>query len=451
MSNLIWFDKYEVIKKLGSGGCGEVYLVKHILLNGLRAIKRINKQLDNYSELIREAHILQELTHPFIPTIYDFYEDNEFTYIVMQYMEGDSLYQYRKKSIKISQTQIINFGIQICDLIQYLYSVKRPILYLDLKPHNIIVYENVLKLIDFGSASYKDNLDERERSMGTKGYASPELFTKSTPDEKADIYGVGTILFFLLTGNYYDGKTQLFNVDPFFGKWKKELYHVVRRCLAYYPALRYNSITTVKNKLLKISHKNNSNSKEKTIHSVTIGIAGSQTRIGVSHLSFMITSFYEGKGVSSLYVESNNTGHILSIVKYLKTVKIQNEVFQIHNCNMVQKEVLDKVNTNNYFVIVNDYGKLTADNLSEFLLCDEKFLVMGAKEWELIESERAIGLVKDSNDIKYLFNYLSGNSFNGIIKNMGKLRNFRIPYEPEPFSKTQSKNSKDFLLKLLEE
>ncbi len=451
MSNLIWFEKYEVIKKLGSGGYGEVYLVKHISLNGLRAIKRISKHLDNYKELLREAHILQELTHPFIPTIYDFYEDSEFTYIVMQYMEGDSLYHYRRKSIKISQAQILDFGIQICDLLQYLYSVKRPILYLDLKPHNIIVYENVLKLIDFGSASFKDDLDKRECSMGTKGYASPELFTKNPPDERADIYGVGTILFFLLTGNYYDGKKQAFTASPFLSSWKKELYHVVKRCLAYHPALRYNNITTVKNKLLKISHRNNSNDKEKTIHSVTIGIAGSQKRIGVSHLSFMITSFYQGKGVSSLYVENNNTGHILSIIKYLKTVKIQNEVFQIHNCNMVQNDVLDKVNLKNYFVIVKDYGILTEDNLSEFLLCDEKLLVMGGKEWELLESEIALGLVKDNKDIKYLFSFLSGDSFTRIIKNMGKLVSVRIPYEPEPFTKTQSKNSKDFLLKILEE
>jgi serine/threonine protein kinase len=451
MDKLIWFDKYEIIKKIGSGGCGEVFLVKHIALNGLRAIKRISKQHDNYRELLREAHILQELTHPFIPTIYDFYEDSEFTYIVMQYMEGDSLYQYRKKSIKTSMSQILDFGIQICDLLQYLYSVKRPILYLDLKPHNIIVYENELKLIDFGTAAFKDNLHKRECSMGTKGYASPELFTKYTPDERADIYGVGTILFFLLTGNYYDGKTQLFTAYSSESRWKKELYYVIRRCLAYHPALRYNSVTTVKSKLLKISNRNNSNSKERTIHSVTIGLAGSQQRIGVSHLSFMITSFYEQKGVSSLYVENNDTGHILSIIKYLETVKIQNEVFHIHNCNMVQKEVLDKVNTDNFFVIVKDYGKLTEDNLTEFLLSNVKFLVMGAKEWELMESERTLNLVKENSDIKYIFNYLSGESYNLVTKNMGKLSSYRIPYEPEPFAKMKSKHSKDFLSKILEE
>lgn len=451
MNKLIWFDKYEIIKKLGSGGCGEVFLAKHITLNGLRAIKRISKQHDNYRELLREAHILQELTHPFIPTIYDFYEDNEFSYIVMQYMEGDSLYQYRIKSIKISMSQIINFGIQICDLIQYLYSMKRPILYLDLKPHNIIVYENQLKLIDFGTAAFKDNLDERKCSMGTKGYASPELFRKDTPDERADIYGVGTILFFLLTGNYYDGKMQLFISYSSRKRWKKELYHVIKRCLAYHPALRYNSIATVKSKLLQLSHRNKSNIKEQTIHSLTIGLAGSQQRIGVSHLSFMITSFYEQKGVSSLYVENNNTGYILSIIKYLKTVKIQNEVFHIHNCNMVQKEVLDKVNTDNFFVIIKDYGKLTEDNLNEFLLSDVKLLVMGAKEWELIESERTLNLVGENKDIKFIFNYLSGESYNHVMNNMGRLSSYRFPYEPEPFSKTKSKHSMDFLIKILEE
>lgn len=451
MNKLIWFNKYEIIKKLGSGGCGEVFLAKHTTLNGLRAIKRISKQQDNYKELLREAHILQELTHPFFPTIYDFYEDNDFTYIVMQYMEGDSLYQFRKKSIKISMWQIINFGIQICDLIQYLYSMKRPILYLDLKPHNIIVHENQLKLIDFGTAVFKDDLDERKCSMGTKGYASPELFTKVTPDERADIYGVGTILFFLLTGNYYDGKMQLLTSYPSRIRWKKELYRVIKRCLAYHPALRYSSITTVKNKLQRLSQRNKSNMKEQAIHSLTIGLAGSQQRIGVSHLSFMITSFYEQKGVSSLYVENNNTGHILSIINYLKTVIIQNEVFHIHNCSMVQKEVLDKVNTDNFHVIIKDYGKLTEDNLNEFLLSDVKLLVMGAKEWELIESERTLNLVKENNDIKFIFNYLSGESYNHVIKNMGRLSSYRFPYEPEPFSKAKSNHSMDFLIKILEE
>ena len=88
MEQLIWFQKYEIIKKIGQGGSGEVFLANHIKLNSQRAIKRISKNHLLHNQLLKEAYILKDLKHPLIPIIYDFEEDNDHSYIILEYIDG---------------------------------------------------------------------------------------------------------------------------------------------------------------------------------------------------------------------------------------------------------------------------------------------------------------------------------------------------------------------------
>jgi len=90
------------------------------------------------------------------------------------------------KDQNLSFSEILSIGIQVCDLIQYLNSNNPPILYLDLKPENIIIKEDLIYLVDFGAANFRSQVKEREYSLGTKGYASPELLTGKDLDERAE-------------------------------------------------------------------------------------------------------------------------------------------------------------------------------------------------------------------------------------------------------------------------
>ena len=134
MQQEIWFNKYRIIKLLGRGGTAKVFLAEHIKLNSYRAIKCISKNHPLYELQRKEAQILKNLKHSCIPIIYDIEEDKDGSYIVEQYLEGDNLNDYVMSNGTLSEDIIVRFALQLCDLIQYLHSTTRPILYLDLKP-----------------------------------------------------------------------------------------------------------------------------------------------------------------------------------------------------------------------------------------------------------------------------------------------------------------------------
>src|SRR5690606_4170247 len=141
MRQEIWFQKYQIIKLLGRGSTAEVYLAKHILLNSYRAIKCISKNHPLYEYHRKEANLLNNLKHPCIPIIYDIEEDENGSYIIEQFIEGHTLKDFVRDKGPIDENIIIHYAIQLCDLLEYLHSVERPIIYLDLKPENIIIQE----------------------------------------------------------------------------------------------------------------------------------------------------------------------------------------------------------------------------------------------------------------------------------------------------------------------
>lgn len=443
MNSKIWFTKYEIIKTIGHGGSGDVFLVNHLKLNSKRVIKRISKEHLLHNQLLKEAHILKELRHSLIPLIYDFEEDDRYSYIIEEYIEGVLLSELIARRKIFSLSQILNIGIQLCDLIEYLNSNKTPILYLDLKAENIIIHENLVYLIDFGAASFKSQINKRQYSLGTYGYAPPELFTGKAPDERADIYGIGTLLYYLLTGTYYDGNMQK-RQEKFSSKSFGQLYSIIKGCVSYHPSLRYAKASILKNKLLSLQSRC---SMAKINNLTTIAIAGSMTRIGVTHLSLMLTSYLGDKAV---YIEENhgkeNIGNLIpSLIKHNKWTKVTEHVIKAAGCNLLLQEGEEE------YIRVIDYGVLTKENIEDFLSNNKKILVLGAKEWELAASEESLRLVAGRKDILYAFNFLDGVQFHTVLKNMAKVPCFRIPYEPNPFLVKNNLHISNFLANMIED
>ncbi|TAH67728.1 MAG: serine/threonine protein kinase [Anaerolineaceae bacterium] len=441
-----WFDKYRIIKLLGQGGTAEVYLAEHIKLNTFRAIKHISKHHPLYKLQLKEAQILKDLKHSCIPIVYDIEEDEDGSYIVEQYLEGVTLKEYVTERNYLHDDIIIHFALQLCDLIKYLHSVKRPILYLDLKPDNIIVTDRTIKLIDFGSAMFRDEAETVTEHYGTIGYAAPELYGKASLDERCDVYGIGMLMYYMITGKTLSASGETTEHIDFINKSTKKLKRIISRCLRYNPSLRYASVSGLEQQLSAIIKK-----KKHFINpgsSIEIGIAGAQTRIGTTHMSIRLCSYLSKQNLKCLYIEQNKSRCLQHSGNRYMGLHKENGVIKMNGISMIDADNSKMMDLSGYNVVIRDYGSLNMSNKEHFLQSDIKVLILGAKDWELGYSEEALEIVSEYKDVIFLFNFVDGRQFRQVIKNMMCRNCLRIPYEPDPFALPKDKSSHEFFREL---
>jgi serine/threonine protein kinase len=206
-------DRYIIKQLLGEGGMSRVYLVEDDKLQGkLRALKEMEPVADseddsgickNSEEMFRqEAEILCKLSHPNLPRILDFFSLGNLHYLVMEYVEGETLYDILTKTPGfIEENTLRDWGTQICEALEYLHGMEPPIIYRDIKPRNIILTPSgKLKLIDFGIARlFSEGKSNDTIIIGTPGFAPPEQYGKGQTDERSDIYSLGVTLYNLAT------------------------------------------------------------------------------------------------------------------------------------------------------------------------------------------------------------------------------------------------------------
>jgi len=207
-------NRYEIVRKIGGGGMGAVYLASDNNLGGvLRAVKEMvqahieEEQQDKaIQDFKRESMILSTLDHPSIPTIYDYFFDEVECrfYLVMKYISGGDLSSRLRSAPegKLDEITVSEWAIQIADVLDYLHNQPSTIVYRDLKPSNIMIDGNSgrVMLIDFGIARSINQKEEKGvTAVGTMGYAPPELFSGNV-EPRSDIYSLGSTMFHLLTG-----------------------------------------------------------------------------------------------------------------------------------------------------------------------------------------------------------------------------------------------------------
>ena len=132
--------KYEILKLIDRGGTSSVYLAMNPKLNQQWVIKEIDNRFDT-ERVLKEARMMMKFDHPAIPRIVDIMEKPEFTYIIMDYVSGQSLAYELKEKGPQPQEVVIGWAKQICDVLVYLHSLNPPIIYHDLKPGNIVLKE----------------------------------------------------------------------------------------------------------------------------------------------------------------------------------------------------------------------------------------------------------------------------------------------------------------------
>lgn len=199
--------KYEILTEIGRGGMSIVYLAMDTHLNKQWAVKEIRKKGNGKNDeivvnsLLAEANMMKRLDHPSLPRIVDIIDNGITIYVVMDYIEGESLDKVLAEYGAQSEELVVGWAKQLCDALSYLHSQKPPIIYRDMKPANVMLKpEGNIKIIDFGIArEYKEQNLADTTVLGTKGYAPPEQYNGQT-DARSDIFALGMTMHHLLTG-----------------------------------------------------------------------------------------------------------------------------------------------------------------------------------------------------------------------------------------------------------
>ena len=200
--------KYPVTEVLGKGAMGIVYRAYDPVIKRPVAIKTIRKELiedDEKAETLsgrfrREAQAAGALSHPGIVAVYEYGEDEQYAYIAMEYVEGNSLREYLARSPNFDEGDIVSIMVQLLEALEFAHN--HAVWHRDIKPANILVMSNGrIKLTDFGIARIE--AADRTRAnviMGTPGYIAPELYVGGEVDQRIDIFAAGVLFYHLLAG-----------------------------------------------------------------------------------------------------------------------------------------------------------------------------------------------------------------------------------------------------------
>lgn len=203
--------RYQVVRLLGQGGMSNIYLCDDLNLKGKRWV--VKEMVARYTDpqeqqmavklFEREAHLLSSLDHRNLPKVNDFFIFQGRSYLVMEFVDGEDLGRMLSR-IKtwLPERQVAEVGEQMATVLYYLHCHKpHPIIFRDVKPSNIMITGNLVKLIDFGIARHFNPNSKKGDTMriGSPGYAPPEQYNGQT-DPRSDVYALGVTLHHAITG-----------------------------------------------------------------------------------------------------------------------------------------------------------------------------------------------------------------------------------------------------------
>ncbi len=257
--------RYRIQRQLGGGGMGEVYFAEDTRLPGRYcAIKEMSPeqlapQDRNWAiqAFKQEAQLLATLRHPGLAAVTDFFPEGGNWYLVMEFVEGESLEERLSRASKgrLSAQEALHITRQLCDVLEYLHSLNPPIIFRDLKPSNVMVLPNgQIKLIDFGIARFFKQGQTRDTlNMGTPGYAAPEQYGgMGQTDPRTDVYSLGVVLYRMVTGYDPAAAVTPFSLPPtenLAPDVPSNVAQAISRSKQLQPELRYNSVREMRQAL----------------------------------------------------------------------------------------------------------------------------------------------------------------------------------------------------------
>ena len=254
---------YRMIRPIGSGGTGTVFLAEHLNLRKKVVLKKIKSSLKSSAVVRQEADILKSLHHMYLPQVYDFIEYEGQVYTVIDYIEGQDLETLFQSGAPVSEERLLKWMTQLCDALSYLHSRKPAVYHNDIKPANIILTpSDDICLIDFNIST-----DAEEEVLGfTQDYASPEQYYRvlgmtdsrysgyiRNIDGRSDLYSLGASVYALVSRvrpNVYNAVTgTLSPLDPAQCGLSEGMCRIINKLMSPDPDHRYPSAAELKKAL----------------------------------------------------------------------------------------------------------------------------------------------------------------------------------------------------------
>ncbi len=248
-------QRYELLAVQGVGGMGAVYRARDLRFSAVQkiiAVKEMNNAAPDarmrrlgIESFEREANILASLSHPAIPKIFDYFTEGLRSYLVLEFIEGETLEDLlEQRRHPFEPEEVVQWGMDVCDVLHYLHTNKPSVIFRDVKPGNLMLRsDGRLMVIDFGIAKVFE-YGQRGTMIGTEGYSPPEQY-RGVAEPRGDLYALAATLHHLLTNrdprleppfSFAERPIRFFNprVSP-------EVEAVITRCLAYDAQERYAS------------------------------------------------------------------------------------------------------------------------------------------------------------------------------------------------------------------
>ena len=247
--------KYKILNEIGRGGMSTVYLAINEKANKPWAVKEVRKNGISNRELVKqslmvEINLLKKLKHKGLPRIVDIIDQQDNYLIVMDYIEGITLENIMQEEGVQPQEKVVDWAIQLCDVLQYLHTRKPAIIYRDMKPSNIMLRsDGSVVLIDFGTArEFTERHVEDTTCLCTQGYAAPEQFGgMGQTDERTDIYSLGATMYRLVTGhNPSEPPYEMYPITHWNPRLSTGLEGIIAKCTSKDPKSRYQSVQEVR-------------------------------------------------------------------------------------------------------------------------------------------------------------------------------------------------------------
>ncbi len=319
--------KYEILREVGRGGMSVVYLAMDKRLNKQWAIKEFRKDKDDVSKqvalksLLDEANLMKKLDHPTLPRIVDIIDNRQTVYVIMDYIEGESLNKVLDAYGAQPQEAVIEWAKQLSDVLDYLHTQNPPVIYRDMKPANIMLKpDGTVRLIDFGIArEYKEGKEGDTEAIGTRGYAAPEQFGgKGQTDARTDIYSLGVTLYHLVTGkNPAEPPYEIYPIRHWNPSLSSGLEWLIQKCTQLNPNDRYQScaeVTYVLDNLDKFDTEYKKKKKSRFNIFITSLI-----------LTFVFTIASVGSFIGSTTAKQNSYDSLIDEKSYISAIAVDRE------------------------------------------------------------------------------------------------------------------------------
>lgn len=285
-ANTIINDTYRVIRSIGKGGTGVIYLAEHMHLRKMVVLKRIKGSLDN-AKVKQEADMLKLLHHTYLPQVYDCFEYDSGYFTVIDFIDGKDFQFYLENNFVFPEEQLIKIMIQLCDALDYLHNHDTPVYHYDIKPANIILSTSGnICLIDFNISG-----DSDEMVYGfTAEYASPEQYYKVlsltgkippinvTMGAQSDLYSLGASMYVIASHVPISVYSVINNTQPKLSQLSTNMSdgfcRIIDRLIEKDVSKRYSSAAEVRSELVNLQARQRNYKKYLMLQATTIVISG---------------------------------------------------------------------------------------------------------------------------------------------------------------------------------